>query len=215
MCTPPNQNYGRPASHLASRRAGGESAICLAFAAARVPRECRGQPFATLPRVTSADRYELLEHLEAWYRWRSEGRADVKFELSPGNRPKSAAWITGDHDGHLTQLIVWSTGEAEGEQAFRYLAAGMADTARDLPPSCARNEASRAVRRSKCSWATGLSSSGERLRVLDPTATCDRAHPAELARWRSGAGRSGRLSFVNGSNRGGHRDRRTTTLGGT
>ena len=62
---------------------------------------------------------------------------------------------------------------------------------------------------------TGLSSSRERLRVLDPTATCDRAHPAELARWRSCAGRSGRLSFVHGSNRGGHGGRRTTARGGT
>ena len=124
-----------------------------------------------------------------------------------------------DRENPLTKPVLEWASEQDDlepvEQAFRYLAAGMADTARDLPPSCARNEASRAVRRSKCCWATGLSSSGERLRVLDPTATCDRAHPAELARWRSGAGRSGRLSFVHGSNRGGHGGRRTTARGGT
>jgi hypothetical protein len=128
-------------------------------------------------------------------------------------------------DGMLTRenpltkpVLKWASEQDDlepVEQAFRYLAAGMADTARDLPPSCARNEASRAVTRSKCCWATELPPSGERLRVLDPTATCDRAHPAELARWRSGAGRSGRLSFVHGSNRGGHGGRRTTARGGT
>jgi hypothetical protein len=76
------------------------------------------KPFATLSRATAADRCELLDYLEAWYRTRANDPADVKFGSAPQDRPKSAAWITGENDGRLAQLIVWSTGEAELSLGF-------------------------------------------------------------------------------------------------
>jgi hypothetical protein len=60
-----------------------------------------------------ADHLDLLDHLEEWSRRHANERGDVKFGRTMDDRPKAGAWVGGDHDHRLAELIVWSTGEAE------------------------------------------------------------------------------------------------------
>ena len=76
-------------------------------------QQARIQPFATLSPMALADHSELLDYLEAWSRARIGKRSAVEFARTGDDRPKPAAWINGDDDGRLAELIVWSTGEAE------------------------------------------------------------------------------------------------------
>jgi hypothetical protein len=40
---------------------------------------------------------------------------DLKFDESPKDRSKTAAWVIAEREGRCAQLTVWSSGEAEFE----------------------------------------------------------------------------------------------------
>jgi hypothetical protein len=62
---------------------------------------------------------DFVSHLiaaEDAIRSRASGsEIELKFDKSPDNRPKTAAWIIAERHGRCAELIVWSSGEVEFE----------------------------------------------------------------------------------------------------
>ena len=68
------------------------------------------------------DHTALLDQLEDWTRRQAAvaktAGIELVFNRTTDDRPKPAAWATGEAGGRLAELIVWSTGEAEFATGF-------------------------------------------------------------------------------------------------